>query len=324
MKYNANFPGTLTPLGVTVRAPWASTSPNSFRPGQLVTLDAGSTLGAMGYPANGSREDIDNYFKTVGVGASISWGEVAEWLGLSRTAPRTTIIEALRRILRRACECHSSLSLSARVCLLGLLHLVEQRQPTGLARARLALRAELAQSNLIPLAATTETPDEPMTMRNLIAALGIDVATVETKAGISTAAAVGAIKKALHGDDSQFGADDFADVLGLSRTVGKAGVEARLRELASIAPVTLSAHLNGTYSKLAKMRRSGRSDTDSLSRLFGASRSFVSSRWTLFSCCPRRRRRDGGWTVGLPLPLLTSLERSTISPKRGTSPYSKR
>lgn len=240
MKCNQLFPnlGTLVCLGAVVRAPWAQ---SRLMPG-VETLSASAALKAIEFPENGTMGDLADYFAKVGVGASITWGELNEWLRLPRVASRTVTIAALRAVLARACDCSAPTQLNAQVQVLGLLRAVEMREPRGLARARLALRAELAKSKLIPLAATaTESPDDPITLRNLMEALGIDAALAEKKAGLSTAAAVELIKKAIGGDDHEFDAGIFADMLGISRTVGKAGVEAKLRELANSTTTNLTA-----------------------------------------------------------------------------------
>lgn len=204
--------GTLICLGGTVRASWAQ---SRAVPG-VETLSAAVALAAIDYPTDGTQADLADYFAKVGVGASIKWGELAVWTGLPPTAPRASVIDQLRQLLRRACDCSAPTQLAARVQVLGLLRAVEMREPTGLARATLILRG-------------------------LLAALGIDVAPLEGKSGLNTAAAVAAIRKALGGDDQEFDAGQFADMLGISRTVGKAGVESKLRELAKSAATTLSA-----------------------------------------------------------------------------------
>lgn len=230
--------GTLVILGATVRAPWAQSRSTP----SVETLSAAVALAAVEYPSRGTEADLADYFSKVGVGASITWGELAEWLRLPRASSRLVIIEALRAVLRRACDCSAPTHLSARVQILGLVRAVELREPRGLARSIIALRADLAKSGLVPLAAApAESPGEPITLRGLLAALGFDAAAFESKSGLKTASAVAAIRKALGGDDQEFDAGEFADMLGLSRTIGKAGVEAKLRELAGSATTTLSA-----------------------------------------------------------------------------------
>ena len=136
--------------------------------------------------------------------------------------------------------------LQSKIFMLGLKRIAAAQGPTGLARSIAANQRQKAGPRLTTFAAT-ENNNVPVTLRDLLLALGKDVPPESSGAELWQS-----VEKELHGQDDLLDVGSLGRMLGVSGDeMTRAGVEQRLRDLAEQAamPVTAFSAATGLTAK---------------------------------------------------------------------------